>query len=119
MNYKLEAGIGREFTSVSKQAKEIATEENVIVEFEFNECICLVNNSTDLNFLYRDYSNHWTMGWKEIGPDCVAEYSEEVRIELERKNKLSEQKAEAQRIEQKKKKMPKEWLLNQKRTVLK
>jgi len=103
MNYKLEANWGMNFHQVSEKAKQIATEKSVVVEFEFNGCICLVNSNTNLDWLYRDYCNNWTMEWKQVGADCVAEYSSDVKAELEKRNKLAEEKAEAQRIEYKKK----------------
>lgn len=103
MNYKLEANWGMHFNQVSEKAKQIATEKGVVVEFEFNDCICLVNYNTNLDWLYRDYCNHWIMGWKQVGADCVAEYSNNVKVELEKRNKLAEEKAESLRIEYKKK----------------
>jgi hypothetical protein len=103
MNYKLDTSIGNDFNTVAKKAKEIAIEKNVIAEFEFNECICLVNSTTNLEWLFRDYMNHWTMDWKTIGTDCVSEYSDEVKAELEKRNKLKEEKRELKQIEHKKK----------------
>mgnify|MGYP000505794763 FL=1 len=103
MNYKVDTSIGNDFNIVAKKAKEIAIEKNVIAEFEFNGCICLVNSTTNLEWLFRDYMNHWTMDWKTIGTDCVSEYSDEVKVELEKRNKLKEQKRELEQIEYKKK----------------
>lgn len=103
MNYKVDTSICNDFNIVAKKAKEIAIEKNVIAEFEFNGCICLVNSTTNLEWLFRDYMNHWTMDWKTIGTDCVSEYSDEVKVELEKRNKLKEQKRELEQIEYKKK----------------
>ena len=103
MNYKVDTSIGNDFKTVAKKAKEIAIEKNVIAEFEFNGCICLVNSNTNLEWLFRDYMNHWTMDWETIGTDCVSEYSDEVKAELEKRNKLNEEKRELEQIEYKKK----------------
>lgn len=103
MNYKIESGWGSDFNTVAQKAKEIATARNVVAEFEFNGCVCLVNSETNLDFLYRDYSNHWTMEWETVGPDCVTEYNGDIKSEFERKTKIKEEKAELERIEYKKK----------------
>lgn len=103
MNYKLDTSLGNSFPKIAKEAKEIALEKNIIVEFDFNGCTCLVNSTTNLEWLLRDYYNHWIMDWKIIGPDCVAEYSNEVKTELENREKLGEEKRELERIEYQKK----------------
>jgi hypothetical protein len=87
---------GDEFTSTAKKAKAlcilyfVATQENV--EFNFNGIVCVVSPTTNLDHLYRDYCNAHIMDWKEVGPDCVEEYSEEVS------SKISTQKEEQQKI---------------------
>lgn len=91
MNYKLNTGAGSTFTSVSEKAKQISTEQNIIVEFEFNGVICLVSKDTNLEWLYRDYANSWTMEWKEVGPDCLRQYNNKTKEELKKK-KLSQTK---------------------------
>ena len=98
-NYKLETSYGDSFDKVSAKAKQIATEKNVTVEFEFNGVQCLVNKNTNLEWLYRDYSNSWTMGWKTVGADCVEKYSKEVQSEFDRKTKIAEEKAEKSNAE--------------------
>lgn len=103
MNYKLKTSIGNDFTTVSEEAKQIATDKKTTVEFEFNECICLVNSTTNLDLLYRDYMNHWIMDWKQIGADCVEEYSTDVKVELEKRKKARQEKSDLQQIEYKKK----------------
>jgi hypothetical protein len=92
-NYKLDARAGNNFTDVAQKAKQIANEKAVTVEFDFNGVTCLVNASTNLEWLYRDYSNSWTMEWKTVGADCVEKYSKEVQTEFERKTKIAEEKA--------------------------
>jgi hypothetical protein len=96
MNYKLNANAGNTFTTVSEKAKQIATEKNVTVEFEFNGAICLVDKNTNLAWLYRDYSNSWTMDWKVVGPECYSHYEPEVQEEFEKRTKA---RAEKQAIE--------------------
>lgn len=103
MNYKLKTSVGNDFTTVSKEAKQIATDKNITVEFEFNECICLVNSTTNLDLLSRDYMNHWIMDWKQIGADCEEEYSTSVKLELEKRKKAQQEKFDLQQIEYKKK----------------
>lgn len=99
MNYKLETGAGDHFTRVSEKAKQIATEKSVTVEFDFNGIKCLVNKDTNIEWLYRDYCNAHRMEWKVVGADCLPEYEPEVLAELERRNKIAEEKAEQQRKE--------------------
>lgn len=96
-NYKMDAGWGH-FDDTAKKAKDLATERNFTVEFEFNGTICVVDNDTNLEWLFRDYCNANRMEWKEVGANCVAEYSPEIKAELERRNKISDEKeAERQR----------------------
>ena len=96
MNYKLNANVGNNFSTVSEKAKQISTEKNVTVEFEFNGVICLVDKNTNLAWLYRDYSNSWTMEWKVVGPECYSHYEPEVQTEFEKRTKT---RAEKQAIE--------------------
>jgi hypothetical protein len=91
-NYKLDASVGSNFTHVSKKAKQIATEKGVTVEFDFNGVTCLVNKDTNLEWLYRDCSNSWTMEWKTVGADCVENYSAEVQADFEKRSKIREEK---------------------------
>ena len=45
MNYKLNTSCGNTFTDVAKNAKEIAIEKQVIVEFDFNFSFASINLS--------------------------------------------------------------------------
>ncbi len=90
-NYKLEAHAGEDFSDVAKKAKEIAR-QTLTVEFDFNGVVCLVNKNTNLDWLFRDYMNSWTMEWKTVGADCVEKYSPEVQSELDSRNKIKEEK---------------------------
>jgi len=100
-NYILDTwSIGNRFDTVSKKAKEIATEKSVIVEFDFNEIKCLVSKDTALDLLFRDYMNAWIMECKVVGPDCLQEYDPETLSELDRRKKLQEEKEEERRKKQ-------------------
>lgn len=96
MNYKLDTSAGNNFSTVAEKAKQIATEKNVTVEFEFNGVTCLVDKNTNLDWLYRDYSNSWTMEWKTVGANCQSEYTPQVQAEFEKRTKA---RAEKQAIE--------------------
>lgn len=102
-NIKLDSSAGSHFDNVSAKAKEIASEKGRVVEFEFNGVTCIVNSDTDLELLYRDYSNSWTMELKSVGPVCEKEYSESIATELAKRNKAAEEKAAEQREEYRKK----------------
>lgn len=103
-NYKLDASAGSNFTDVSKKAKQIANEKGITVEFDFNGVTCLVNKDTNLEWLYRDYSNSWTMGWKTVGADCVEKYSSEVQADFEKRSKIKEEKRAKEEAEYRAKK---------------
>lgn len=91
-NYILNSNAGNTFDSVSLKAKSIATEKEVIVEFDFNGIKCLVSKSTDLKLLWRDYANAHLMEWKEVGHDCMKIYSSEIETELNKRTKEQEEK---------------------------
>lgn len=90
--YKLNAGAGSTFESVAEKAKSIATEIATTVEYDFNGVRCLVDKDTNLERLWRDYSNSWTMEWKEVGPNCVEAYAPDVQADFERRTKIREEK---------------------------
>jgi len=93
MNYKLNTGAGDTFSKVAEKAKQIATERNFTVEFEFNGVTCLVSTDTNLEWLYRDYVNSWVMEWKKIGPDCAKEYDKVTKAEFKKRQSIAEEKA--------------------------
>jgi hypothetical protein len=99
MNFKLNTGAGDHFSGVAEKAKVIAKEKGIIVEFEFNEIICLVNADTVLDWLYRDYSNAFTMEWKSVGPNCLSEYDDDTKKELNDRQVKAELKEEKRREE--------------------
>lgn len=103
MNYKLDSMAGNNFTYVAEKAKVIATEQKVVVEFDFNGVKCLVDSSTNLEWLYRDYSNSWTMEWKTVGANCLAKYSIKTQEKFDRLTKIKKEKAEVEAEEYRKK----------------
>jgi hypothetical protein len=96
---KLNTSAGNTFSEVSKKAKEIANKMGTTVEFEFNGVNCFVDKDTNLDWLHRDYSNSWTMGWKEVGPLCVKKYSPEVQKEFEEKTAIREEQSRLREAE--------------------
>lgn len=100
---KLNTSAGNEFSQVAKKALVMAQDKNCTVEFEFNGVVCLVDSTTNLDWLYRDYSNSWTMGWKMIGPKCVEKYTPEVQKEYDEKRAKKDAEQKAREEEYKKK----------------
>lgn len=90
---KLNTGAGDTFSEVAKEAKDRALRHE-LVEFEFNGVACLVNKTTNLDWLNRDYTNSWTMEWKKVGPDCVEAYDSTTQKELDKRNADKEKKRE-------------------------
>jgi hypothetical protein len=100
--FKLTTFAGNTFSDVADEAKS-RTDIHELVEFEFNGVVCLVNKNTNLDWLYRDYSNSWTMGWKKVGPNCVKKYSAEVQKEFDDKTVIREEERKKQQAEYDKK----------------
>lgn len=98
-NIIIQSSWGKDFHKMCKEAKALAIENlcrgrNKNVQFEFNGIDCIVSYDTNLEDLYRDYHNAFTMDWKTIGPDCAPEYSKEVKNEIKKRQAESERKAE-------------------------
>lgn len=93
MIYTMKTYAGNSIQSASQEAKDMAIEKGATIEFEFNGIRCLVNSETNVDYLVRDFLNTYIMDWKEVGPDCAAEYSPSVAKELA-------ERTEQQRIEQ-------------------
>lgn len=91
------------FDAVALEAKATATRKSCVVEFEFNGVTCFVHDKTNLQWLLRDYMNSWTMGWKEVGPDCVKKYSPEIEKEYQIKKAAQEEEQRLQDEEYRKK----------------
>lgn len=102
-NYKIDSRAGNNFTDLSEKAKKIAAEKQVAVEFEFNGIICLVNSTTNLDWLWRDYGNAHRMEWKTVGADCLPKYDKETQKELDKRNKSAQIKYAQQQKEWKEK----------------
>lgn len=94
---KIQSGPGDRFEQVALQAQQSAEFNNSMTYFDFNGVKCFVRRDTNLEWLYRDYSNSWTMGWKEVGPNCPEKYDSQVQAEFDRKTK---EQNERRRIEQ-------------------
>lgn len=102
MNFKLDTEVlGTIFEDVAKKAKQIAKQQQVTVEFNFNGITCLVSELTVPEWLFRDYMNAHIMEWKTVGPDCSMSYSADTEIELHtrkldaaKKRKLQEEEME-------------------------
>lgn len=93
--YILNTGSGDSFDKVAQKGKSLAIVYG-LVEFDFNEVKCLVNEKTNLEYLYRDYANSWTMEWKMVGPECAEKYSPKVQKELDKRNAAKEKKRAAE-----------------------
>jgi len=99
-NIKIETSAGDWFPKVSEKAQHAAkhiikTHGKTIAEFNFNDIKCVVDKDTNLEWLERDYQNAHIMEWKQIGPECYAQYEPEVQAELDRRIKSREEKQEA------------------------
>ncbi len=72
--------------------------DNTIAEFNFNDIKCLVNKDTNLEWLERDYQNAHLMEWKQVGFESYAQYESEVLAELERREKVREEKHQVESV---------------------
>lgn len=96
-NFILETTGGDTFQEVATKASIMATMMgDTLVEFDFNGVKCLVTIETNVDWLFRDYCNSWTMEWKEVGPDCVENYPAEVQKELDERTTTKEAKRKEQ-----------------------
>lgn len=96
-NIIIEAGLGDMFSNVAKKAKEIAQtvyNHGKNIQFEFNGITCIVNADTNLDNLYRHYSDSFIMEWKEIGPVCADQYTEDIQQELNKRRIDQEKRQE-------------------------
>ena len=99
MNYKLDTMVGNTISKVAQEAKRIAIEKDVIVEFNFNGITCLVDKNSNIEWLVRDYMNAHLMEWKTIGTEYKEKYDTKTCNELKRRKKAQEEKKEQERIE--------------------
>lgn len=102
-HYKLETSPGDNFHTVAERASQIAASLKKTVVFEFNDIECFVAAGTNLELLWRDYSNSHLMEWRAIGPVCTEQYPADVEAELQRRTKERHEKRVKERVEQDKK----------------
>jgi hypothetical protein len=86
------------FAHVADEAKKLSGNDTV-VNFEFNGIICRVDENTNLEWLYRDYMNADTMGWKIIGTNCKKEYTEEIKAALIDRRRIEEEERAKSQME--------------------
>lgn len=80
------------------KATEILSQQDCLVEFEFNGVTVTLGKNTDVDLLWRDLENAHTMGFKTIGPYCRAELSkEELNALKARKKQLKAESDERER----------------------
>lgn len=91
-NLKYKGPFRDDFFVTSKKAKKLSETKKQNVEFEFNGAICIVNENTNLDNLYRHYNDHWLMQWDTVGPICPDEYSTEVQLEKDKRQKVKDAK---------------------------
>lgn len=90
--FKMATYAGYTYSVVAKEAKDIAIDKDAIVEFEFNGRINFVDKDTDLDLLWRDYSNSWILDWVNIGPNCVEVYPPELQKEYDTKKAANDKR---------------------------
>ncbi len=78
----MNTGAGDMFSKCAEKAKEIAQQQNVTVEFDFNDVLCLVDKDTYIPNLERYYHDAHIMDWKTIGPKYEWDYDADTEIEL-------------------------------------
>lgn len=90
--YTYEPEPGEDFRHAAEEAKEMALVWAKNVRFDFNGITCIVSESTNLDYLWRYFQDAFIMDWKEVGPDCEAEYTPDIQTELTRRNQEREEK---------------------------
>lgn len=95
---------GDEFIATVHRAHSLSLTTDKEVSFDFNGVTCIVNKFTYASFIYRDYCNAHIMEWDTVGPDCVAEYPQEVIDELNKRKAAQEKSRKAAKRKQAKKK---------------
>lgn len=100
---KLESAPGYYFPDVAARALAIAKQQDTTVEFDFNEINCRVNKDTNIEHLFRDYSNAHVLGWNAVGPICYVEYPDFISKAIDTYNEQLEKKSEEARQEQERK----------------
>jgi len=75
-------------------AKTQAAINGTEVEFDFNGINVIVSADTNTSLLLRDYFNAHLMGWNEIGPNPLTEYSDDVLMEIDSAKEQQRKKEE-------------------------
>lgn len=95
---RLDTMAGDTWNNVAEEALSKSKGSGRLVVFEFNQVDCYINPKTELELLWRDYSNAHLMEWKEVGPNCLSQYDNETQKELERRVKeRAQRQAESQK----------------------
>lgn len=90
----IESTIGGHISRTIEQAQQIAKEKGQDVEFDFNGVNVVVNATTNPELLLRDFMNAYKMDWKEVGPVCEENYSQDTLDRLDKRTKELEAEAE-------------------------
>lgn len=97
---KIEAMPGTSFGPFGESAREVASQRNVVLEYDFNGITVRVSSTTDIELLLRDYDNASYLNTTVIGPDCAEEISEGDRQKIEAAKEVSRKRQEAYAAQQ-------------------
>lgn len=75
---------GSSLEYLSAKAKKIAIDNNAIVCFEFHGKEIFVNKNTNFTDIHRDFTLAFIMNWKSIGVACLEDYSENLKLEIDK-----------------------------------
>lgn len=90
---EMESYAGNHISATIDEAIKLAAKNNCIVWFDFNQCKVKVSATTNKEHLMRDFDTHYIMGWKEIGHECVVEYSQDLKDEISEKESIQSAKS--------------------------
>lgn len=106
---KYDPTAGSDIKSSSNAMKKLAIElgEGYIIEFKFNDRIVSIDKDTNIDWLCRDFTNSFSMGWERVG---LNQYGEEYPSDIQqiindkrRKRKEDDEKEKIRRQEKEKK----------------
>ncbi len=100
-NIALKTFGGDGIKSTAEKAAKMAITTNKVVEFDFNGIQCLVDKSTNPDWLVRDYMNAHMMKWETIGPNCQQEYTPEIEKQIKEARQEIKERHEKQAKEYK------------------
>ena len=75
---------GNSLEYLLSKAKKIAISENAIVCFEFHGKEIFVDKNTNSTDIHRDFTLAFIMNWKSIGVACLEDYSENLKLEIDK-----------------------------------